>query len=153
LSEADLRGSPRLTFFLLCAHALAAIASWLSFGGAAGSAVALLVMAAGAAAVHGHALLRASDSPASLVLGPDGSLRIVDRSGLEWTPIADAACFVCRWAVIVPVAGRTGRRRRVLIVGDMLAEEPFRRLRIWALWGARGAAAGDGPDAGGVRTN
>lgn len=153
MSEANLRGSPRLTLFLLCAHALAAIASWLSFGGTVGSAIALLVMTAGAAAAHGHALLLAGDSPASLVLSPDGNLRIVDRSGLDWTPTADAGCFVCRWAVIVPVSGSMGRRRRVLIVGDMLAEEPFRRLRIWALWGARGAAAGDGPDAGDVRTN
>lgn len=153
MREANLRGSFRLTLFLLWAHALAAMASWLTFGGAAGPAIALLVMTAGAATVHGHALLLASDSPASLVLSSDGNLRIVDRSGLDWTPIADAGCFVNRWAVIVPVSGRTGRRRRVLIVGDMLAEEPFRRLRIWARWGARGVTTGHGRDAGGVRTN
>ncbi|MBI3371697.1 MAG: hypothetical protein HY017_08090 [Betaproteobacteria bacterium] len=153
MNEAKLQASPRLTLFLLCAHAAAAVASWLAFGGAAGSAIGLLVMTAGAVAIRGPALLLARDSPAYLVLNAAGDLRIIDRNGLEWTPVADSACFVSRWVVIVPVSGRMGRRRRIPILGDMLSRERFRRLRIWALWGGAGAARGHGPDAGSVRTN
>lgn len=152
MSEAKLRASPRLTLVLLCAHAAAAVAAWLAFGNAAGSAIALLVMTAGAVSIHGHALLLANDSPAHLVLPDSGELRLVDRSGLDWIPIADSACFVSRWVVIVPVSGRIARRR-VLIAGDMLSPEAFRRLRIWALWGASAAMRRQGRDAGGVRTN
>ena len=135
MSGAKLRASPRLALFLLCAHAAAAAAAWAALGGAAGSAIALLVLTAGGCAIHGHALLLASDSPAYVELSPSGELRIIDRSGLDWSPIADSACHVSRWAVIVPVAGKAGQRRRLLVAGDMLAREPFRRLRIWALWG------------------
>jgi hypothetical protein len=65
-----------------------------------------------------------------------GEPRIVDRTGRDWVPIAGAPRYVSRWLVILPASGPEGQVRRLLVTRDMLPAEPFRRLRIWALWGA-----------------
>jgi hypothetical protein len=135
LSGTPFRASPGLALFLVCSHAAAGAAAWISFSGAAGLAVAVLVMAAGAVATHGRALLRAADSPASLEFSAAGAPRIVDKIGRIWIPVAHMPRYVSRWFVIVAVSGPEGGVRRLLVTRDMLLPEPFRRLRIWALWG------------------
>ena len=143
MSGASLRASPRLALFLVCAHVAAGAAAWLAIGGAAGGVIALLVMAAAAAAIHGRALLLALDSPGRLEFTAGGELRIVDRIGRDWAPVAATPRYVSRWFVIVAASNPAGRVHRVLVTRDMLPPEPFRRLRIWALWGL---APRDRPD-------
>jgi hypothetical protein len=136
LSGTPFRASPGLGLFILCAHAAAGAAAWISISGAAGAAIGLLAMVAGGLAAHGRALLLAPDSPSSLAFSAAGELRIVDRIGRNWVPVAHAPRYVSRWLVILPASGPAGRVRRLLVTRDMLPAEPFRRLRIWALWGA-----------------
>jgi hypothetical protein len=136
LSGTPFRASPGFALFLLCAHAAAGAAAWISIGGAAGTAIAVLAMAAGAVAAHDRALLLARDSPARAEFSASGEFRIVDRIGREWVPVAGSPRYVSRWFVIVAASGPAGRVRRLLVTQDMLLPEPFRRLRIWALWGA-----------------
>jgi hypothetical protein len=141
LSGTPFRASPGLALFLVCSHAAAGAAAWISIPGAAGLAIAVLAMAAGAVATHGRALLLAPDSPSSLAFSAAGELRIVDRIGRDWAPVAHAPRYVSRWLVILPASGPAGRVRRLLVTRDMLPAEPFRRLRIWALWGGAAQSA------------
>ena len=141
MSGTPFHASPRLALILLCAHAAAGAAAWLSIGGLAGAAIALLTTAAGALAIHGRALLLAGDSPTSLRFSADEGVRITDRIGRDWVPLADSPRYLSRWLVMVAAAGPAGRVRRFLITRDMLPPEPFRRLRIWALWGEVPGAA------------
>lgn len=141
MSGTPFRASPGLALLLVCAHAAAGAAGWISIRGAAGLAIAALVMAAGAVATRGRALLLAADSPASIVFSATGAPRIVDRIGRDWTPVARSPRYVSRWLVIVALTGPAGGTRRLLVTRDMLPPEPFRRLRIWALWGAALRAA------------
>ena len=141
MNGAPFRASPWLALLLLCAHVAAGAAAWISIGAAAGAALALLAMAAGILATHRYALLLAKDSPASLRFDEVAELRIVDRIGRDWIPVADSPRYVCRWFVIIAASGPGGRVRQLLVTRDMLPHEPFRRLRIWALWGAVPAGA------------
>lgn len=135
MSGTPLRASLRFAFLLLCAHAAAGAAALLSLGVVAGAAIALLTLGAGAAAICRRALLLSRDSPARLEFTPAGELRIVDQIGRDWAPVADSPRYVNRWFVIVAASDPAGRVRRLLVTRDMLPPEPFRRLRIWALWG------------------
>ena len=136
MSGTPFRASPGLALFVLCAHAAAGAAAWVSISGAAGAAIGLLATLAGGLAAHGRALLLAQDSPSILAFSAAGELRIVDRIGREWAPVAHAPRYVSRWLVILTAASApAGRARRLLVTRDMLPPEAFRRLRIWALWG------------------
>lgn len=136
MSGTPFRASPGLALFLVCSHAAAGAAAWISIPGVAGLAIAVLTMAAGAVAIYGRALLRAAGSPACMEFSATGAPRIVDRIGRDWIPVANSPRYLSRWFVIVAVSGPAGGVRRLLVTRDMLLPEPFRRLRIWALWGA-----------------
>ena len=135
------RASPGVALLLVGAHAAAGAAAWISLRGAAGLAIAVLAVAAGAVTTYGRALLLAADSPARIVFPAAGAPRIVDRIGRDWTPVAHTPRYVSRWLVIVAVTAPSRGVRRLLVTRDMLPPEPFRRLRIWALWGAALGAA------------
>jgi len=53
--------------------------------------------------------------------------------------------YVKRFRVALPVQGPV--RRTALVPADMLGEEPFRALRIWALWGKPPQVAAKRPPA------
>ena len=104
------------------------------------------LMVLGLAAAWSRALLK---SPASVrALEVSGSeVTLVLASGERIACQAAGRRYVNRFMVTLPLRSPV---RTVLISGDMLENDAFRRLRIWALWGklpgvATGAATGQLP--------
>ena len=100
----------------------------LALPGWGGIALAAVLLAVGLLAVRSRALLGAATSPRALVLGDRLAVELLDGKTLggEHTP----GGHVSRLLVTLAVEKRT-----LLITRDMLGEEEFRRLRLWALWG------------------
>jgi len=127
--------SRALALVILVAHGAAA-AALLSVAREtlAGWAIAGLLVALGVASAWDRALLRAAGSVRAFALeGPDSiTLELAGRRRLQ------ARVGAQRWvgARLVILALSAPRRRTLLITGDMLDAEAFRRLRLWALWGA-----------------
>jgi hypothetical protein len=96
-------------------------------------AVGLLLPALGLAVAWDRALLRGRKSVTGLVIESQAGLRLRTRDGSELAVRVVGRRHVSRLAVIVPVSG--SMRRTMVVVRDMLDEESFRRLRLWALWG------------------
>lgn len=126
--------SRRIALLIVCAH-LGAAAALLAVAHRMESAwlLAALLVALGFATAWDRALLRARSSVRGIeLLGPDDAVfELQDRSR------ANARVGARRWVsaglVALPVA--LPRRRALVVAGDMLAPEDFRRLRLWALWG------------------
>jgi hypothetical protein len=80
-----------------------------------------------------RALLAGPSSPRALeILAADTVvLELADGSRAP-SPVG-AARWVSRFCVVLPL--HAPRRRTLLLTGGMLAAEPFRVLRLWALWG------------------
>ena len=100
------------------------------------------LMVLGLAAAWSRALLK---SPASVrALEVSGSeVTLVLASGERIACQAAGRRYVSRFMVTLPLRSPV---RTVLISGDMLENDAFRRLRIWALWGKLpGAATGQLP--------
>jgi hypothetical protein len=99
--------------------------------GIAGAALALALIALGAAAAWSRALLRAARSVRAIELGGTMPLfRLADGTAVA-APVA-ARRYVTRYVVALAL-GRP-LRRTLLVSADMLGREEFRRLRLWALW-------------------
>lgn len=126
--------SRRIALLIVFAHVGAALALLtVAHAWASGWAVAVLLVALGLATAWDRALLRARGSlrefslegPQELLLALQGQGRVRSRVGER------------RWVsarlVVLPL--RLPRRRALLVAGDMLGSEDFRRLRLWALWG------------------
>ncbi len=128
----ELAPSRALAATIVALHATAAACVLLVSPSTAGVMLASCLVVLGLAAAWSRALLR---SPASV--------RALEVSGSEVTlELASGeriACqlagrrYVNRFMVTLPL--RPPMRRTVLITGDMLENDSFRRLRIWALWG------------------
>jgi hypothetical protein len=117
---------------IVAAHLLAAACITAVSTSPAALALALLVLALGAATAWDRALLRARTSPRSLEISPEGRLQVRLADGTR-APANEAARVVNRWLVALTLRNR--KRSSALIVAGMLAPEEFRRLRVWALWG------------------
>jgi hypothetical protein len=117
---------------ILGAHLLAAGCLYLIAAGAAGLALAMLVLALGVATAWDRALLRGARAPRILALSGDGGASIELAGGWRGA-VASAGGRAGRHWVIVALQG--GARRHLLVTGDMLDAESFRRLRLWTLWG------------------
>ena len=122
----ELAPSPNLAIVIVALHAAAAACVWLALPGAAGVAVAALVLALGAVAAWDRALLRSASSVRVLELDEatplmDGSTKVSERR------------YVTRFLVVLPPLAPM--RRTIVVTADMLDADSFRRLRIWALWG------------------
>ena len=124
-----------LAAVILALHGAAAAALLVALPGWPGTALAALFVALGLAAAWSRALLRAARSPRVLGLGERLEVRFVDGTSFAGDR---GSPYVSRILVTLPVG-----RRTVLITRDMLAEDEFRRLRLWALWGRlpRGSVA------------
>jgi len=134
-SQFRLAPSRTLALLIVVAHSAAAAALLLvAKESPAGWALAVLIVALGAATAWDRALLRGTRSIRAFVLaGPDSiELELTGRRRLS------ARLSPQRWvgARLVILALRAPRRSSLLITGDMLDPEAFRRLRLWALWGA-----------------
>ena len=99
----------------------------LALPGWGGIALAAALLVAGLVAARSRALLAAPTSPRALVLGDRLAVELVNGETLSGERRPG---HVSRWLVTLPVEKRT-----LLVTRDMLGEEEFRRLRLWALWG------------------
>jgi hypothetical protein len=128
----ELRASRALAAAVVFLHAAAASGVILVAPGAAGTGLAVAILALGALAAWNRALLRGSASVRILELGGGREVGAVLASGRRLQGRAAARCHVGPWWVILRLASP---RRSLLVARGMLAPEEFRRLRLWALWG------------------
>ena len=129
----ELSASWFLAWLILAAHAFASVSILTVLSGPVAWALAFLMMLLGIAAARDRALLRSGSAPASLVFHPDGTLICHCRDERSFALERPSPSAVRRHWVSLPAAGAV--RRSLLMVGGMLPEEGFRRLRLWALWG------------------
>ena len=135
---------PAFAAVIVTAHAAAALCIALVFPGAAGATLAFLVLALGAAAAWNRALLRGSRAPRAIEIAPSAEASLVRADGRPVPARPLRGIGVSRWWVMLRLEapGRGG----VLISAGMLRSEPFRLLRLWALWErAPGVARGQLP--------
>ena len=124
--------SPAFAAALVALHACAALCILLVLPSFPGAALAICLMALGLAAAWSRALLRSASSVRAIEIEAGGAsfeLAGGERVAAQLT----RRRYVNRFMVALPVQGRL--RRTVLVTLDMLGEESFRVLRIWALWG------------------
>jgi hypothetical protein len=134
LSGTRLELSPSwiLASVVVALHAAAASSVFIVMPALGGTALAAALLALGLAAAWSRALLRSKASVRALELsGPQITLEL--RSGERLAAELAGHRHVNRFMVTLPV--RRPVRRTILVTGDMLKAEEFRRLRLWALWG------------------
>jgi hypothetical protein len=135
----DLRPSPRLAALMVAAHAAAATGAAIALPGAAGSLIAALLLGLGFASAWNRALLRARKSIRAIEI--DAAGLVLEAADGERIPALPAGRrYVGRWLVTLPL--RRPSRLTILVTPGMLAPAPFRRLRLWALWGKLPPVAG-----------
>jgi len=124
--------SPAFAAALVALHACAALCVLLVLPAFPGAALAICLLALGLAAAWSRALLRSASSVRAIEIEAGGAsfeLAGGERIAAQLT----RRRYVNRFMVALPVQGRLPRT--VLVTLDMLGEESFRMLRIWALWG------------------
>jgi len=124
--------SPAFAAALVALHACAALCVLLVLPSFPGAALAICLLALGLAAAWSRALLRSASSVRAIEIEAGGAsfeLAGGERIAAQLT----RRRYVNRFMVALPVQGRLPRT--VLVTLDMLGEESFRMLRIWALWG------------------
>jgi hypothetical protein len=128
----SLKPSRRLLLILSLAHLVAAgavLASRLHPWAAA-----LLLLLVGASLAR----QRAQPQVAALILRGDGSMETVGADGTASAAAVHAHTLVLS-SLVVLLYRQQGRLRALTLLGDSLAEEDFRQLRLWLRW--RTAAA------------
>jgi len=128
----QLSPSPAFATALVALHASAALCILLVLPSVAGAALAICLMALGLAAAWSRALLKSASSVRAIELEAGGASFEL-AGGERFAARLTERRYVNRFMVALPVRGRL--RRTVLVTLDMLGEESFRVLRIWALWG------------------
>ena len=133
----ELRPSPFLAAAIVAAHAAAAAAAYMVVPGRMGTALAIALLALGAAAAWSRALLRPPGAVRAMEIGgPQPVFRLAN--GESFAVEVAARRYVTRYVVALPfrVTSTPGRplSRTLLVTADMLGVQEFRRLRIWALW-------------------
>jgi hypothetical protein len=127
-----LEPSPLLATAIVALHSTAAGCALLALPVLPGGLLALLLVTLGAHAAWSRALLRARSSVRALeVDGPRATL--VLAGGTTLAAEVSPRRHVSRLAVTLFL--RIPGRRTLLVTRDMLDEDSFRRLRVWALWG------------------
>jgi hypothetical protein len=127
----QLAPSRPLAALIVTAHATAAAAVYALIQGPLGLAAAIGLVALGAAAAWSRALLAARNSVRAIELGaPEPVFELAN--GARFAAPVTARRYVTRHLVTLPLGGEL--RRTLLVTGDMLGREEFRRLRLWALW-------------------
>jgi hypothetical protein len=117
---------------LVAAHACAALCILLVLPSVSGAALAICLVALGLAAAWSRALLKSASSVRAIELEA-GEASFELAAGERFTAQLSERRYVNRFIVALPLLRPA--RRTVLVTGDMLGEESFRALRIWALWG------------------
>jgi len=122
-------------------HAVAAGSVLAVAPGPAGTALAVLLLALGAAAAWDRALLRGRRSPRAIEIRGSGEALVVFANGQVSPARAVHGSGITRhW---VALAAGSPMRRSLLVTSGMLQAGPFRLLRLWAVWGrVPGVASG-----------
>lgn len=138
----ELQASGRLAALLGAAHLLTLILvvtlplpTWMQWCGAA------LLLLSAAQTVFRHALRRGRDAVTALAFDDRVQLRARTRDGVWHTGRVVGSSTVT--AVLTVLNLRFDGCRRpvhVLIAGDSLSADDFRRLRVWLRWGPQPAA-------------
>jgi len=135
----ELRPSRWLALMLLVAHlaallllALLPVAAWLQSGGA------VLLLCSGFRTITHHALRRSRSSAQALEFVDRAQLRVRSRDG-QWHSGCVLGTSTAGAALVVLNIRVEGQRWpvHVVIPGDSLDSEDFRRLRVWLRWGPR----------------
>jgi hypothetical protein len=136
-----LRPSSALAAALAMLHAVAAACVLLVLPGLAGTTIAVLIAALGAAAAWDRALLRGRSAPREIETAGTGAAVLRLASGERIAIAGGKPVVVNRWWVSLPLQAQG--RKALFVPADMLEREEFRRLRLWALWGRTpGVASG-----------
>jgi hypothetical protein len=128
----QLSPSPAFATALVALHACAALCILLVLPSVSGAALSICLIALGLAAAWSRALLKSASSVCAIELEAGGASFELAGGERVAARLAERR-YVNRFMVALPVRGPL--RRTVLVTGDMLSEESFRVLRIWALWG------------------
>jgi hypothetical protein len=129
-----LKPSTVLAAAVVAVHAAAGLCALAVLPGWPGQLLAATFLLLGLAAAHDRALLRGARAPRALEIGRDGSAMLLLASGERAMAAPLAGIGVTRYWVALRLSGLPGRRS-LLVPADMLASEPGRLLRLWALWG------------------
>ena len=70
---------------------------------------------------------------ASLTLGGDGQLQIIGSDGVANSAVVHPHTLVLS-SLVVLLYRQEGRLRSMTLLGDSLAAEDFRQLRLWLRW-------------------
>jgi hypothetical protein len=119
-----------LAAVILALHGAAAASLVAVVPGWAGAALGAGFMLLGLAAAWARALHGSSASVRALEIGD--ALVVELKDGRRLAAELGASRHVSRFMVTLPVSRPV--RRTILVTRDMLGEEEFRRLRLWALW-------------------
>ncbi len=139
IAPMTLRPSRRLATILIAAHVATgglvltlSLPSWLT----AAAGVMLLVSAV--CGVHRYALLRSPGAITALAFSDREALRLTLRDGSTQDGHVLGSSTVGTTLTILNIA-LAGKRLpvHVVLLGDSLAAEDFRRLRVWLRWGPR----------------
>ena len=128
----ELAPSTPLALAITGAHVAAGAAAYTVLPTVAGAALALSLVALGAAAAWSRALLRSPGSVRAIELAePLPVFRLASGERLA-APVA-ARRYVSRYMVVLLYRASAGANA-LLVSADMLGAQEFRRLRLWALW-------------------
>jgi hypothetical protein len=119
-----------LAAVILALHGAAAASLVAVVPGWAGAALGAAFTLLGLAAAWARALHGSSASVRALEIGD--ALVVELKDGRRLAAELGASRHVSRFMVTLPVSRPV--RRTILVTRDMLGEEEFRRLRLWALW-------------------
>ena len=128
----ELSPCPVLGAAIVGAHAVAAGCLLLVLPGAAGAALAILVLALGAASAWNRALLHGTRAPRAIEIGPSAQALLVRADGRRIPARPLRGVGITRWWVVLRLGAPA--RGGFLVSAGMLASEPFRLLRLWARW-------------------
>ncbi len=132
LGRFELKPSLPLAFAIVAAHAAAGASAFAALRGPGGAALALALVALGAAAAWRHALLRSRQSVRVVEIAEEGGVVLELAGGARIAAAVAARRYVSRLMVTLPVT--RPRRQTVLVTRGMLDDAAFRHLRLWALW-------------------
>jgi hypothetical protein len=125
---------------IVIAHTAAAACILMVMPNVEGFVLALLLLALGAVAACNRALLLGRRAPRVIEIAPGAEARLVRADGRQAPAQPLRGVGITRWWVVLrlgaPVKGG------FLVSAGMLGSEPFRLLRLWALWGRSPVARG-----------